>query len=275
MAGGLVACIIAAHPPRMGVEERVPPFQRALVEGEKELGHDLMALRPDVLVVQSTHWVSTFNWYATAQAHHRGICVAHEAPDLMPGTPYDRRGDRDFALAFSDAVRAAGYPCGVNETEHYALDYGTLVPLQYLDPHARLPLVSLPVVLKADIAESMKIGELVHNVGVTQGKRVAFLASTALSHELVRGPEQWPTAARQDMDRALIARLLQGEVEQAIEEFPHYAKAAVAEMGGRVLAALLGALRVLQPKGLVGRQYGPYTQSSGSGNANLLIRPLH
>ena len=58
-----------------------------------------------------------------------------------------------------------------------------------------------------------------------------------------------------------------------MESFADYNRLAVAEMGGRVLATFLGVLKALSDKGtqLRGRQYGGYAQSSGSGNANLLI----
>ena len=43
------------------------------------------ALKPDLWVIVSTHWVSTFDWFATCQPKHEGLCVAHEAPNLIPG----------------------------------------------------------------------------------------------------------------------------------------------------------------------------------------------
>src|SRR5207253_417003 len=90
MQGGLIAVAVAPHAPRLGVEERVPAAQRGLVDGLKQMGQALRDLRPDLFVVNSAHWVSTFNWYATVQDPHHGVCVADEAPDLMPGTAYQR-----------------------------------------------------------------------------------------------------------------------------------------------------------------------------------------
>src|SRR5262249_9558759 len=110
MSGGLIAVAIAPHAPRLGVEEKVADFQRGLIDGLKEMGRVLRDLQPDLFVVHSAHWVSTFNWYATLQDPHKGVCVADEAPDLMPGTPYLRKGDPAFARVLVEALKGADIP---------------------------------------------------------------------------------------------------------------------------------------------------------------------
>ena len=62
-------------------------------------------------------------------------------------------------------------------------------------------------------------------------------------------------------------------IDEAIADFPEYARFVGAEMGGRPLATLLCALRAMGADGsvLAARQYGAYTQSSGSGNAVMAI----
>jgi len=102
---------------------------------------------------------------------------------------------------------------------------------------------------------------------------VVFLASTALSHALVRGRHFMPTPERVDADRRLIAQLERGAVGEIVAGFGDYSRLAVAEMGGRALATLLGVTQALSDAGsrLEGRQYGDYAQSSGTGNASVLI----
>ena len=53
------------------------------------------------------------------------------------------------------------------------------------------------------------------------------------------------------------------------QQFPDYAKAVMAEMGGRNLATFLGTLNYESQ--YHGRQYGSYGQSSGSGNVSILL----
>jgi 3,4-dihydroxyphenylacetate 2,3-dioxygenase len=275
MSGGLIATMVAPHTPRMGVEDRAPDFVRGLIAGLKEMGGAVRALQPDLFVLHSAHWVSTFNWYVTAHAVHEGVCVADEAPELIPGTPYRREGDPGFAEAMAGAMNDAGIPCGLNESPHYAWDYATLVPLQYLDPEASVPVATLTSVLCADSDECFKVGGLAHDAAVASGKRAAFISSCALSHKILRGPELWPPDELQAMDRRFVELACAGRTAELIAWFPTFAEEAVAEMGGRTLSSMLGAMDALEKAAgeLEGRQFGAYAQSSGSGNASLCVTP--
>jgi 3,4-dihydroxyphenylacetate 2,3-dioxygenase len=270
---GILAAAIVAHVPTLSRVEITPDFQRTLVDGERRLGADLRALKPDLWVIGSTHWVSTFNWLATCQSEHKGICVADEAPDLIPGLPYHYRGDPRFGTALIEEWQRRSIPAARNDSPHYAWDYGTYVPLSHLDPQAEIAVVSVPVVLMSDHAECIKAGAAIAATAQALGRRAVFVASTALTHALVRGRHLMPTAERVDADQVLIDRLKRGAVEELVADFGEYARTTAAEMGGRALATLLGVMLEMKHQGaaLRGRQYGQYAQSSGSGNANVLI----
>jgi len=270
---GIIAAAVVPHVPTLSRREITPDFQHTLVDGERELGRDLRSLAPDLWVIASTHWVSTFSWFATCQTRHEGTCVADEAPDLIPGMPYRYRGDPEFGAALVDEWKRLEIPAARNESPHYEWDYGTCVPLSHLDPDAQVAVVGVPVVLMADHAECMRAGAAIHATAKRVGRRAVFLASTALSHALVRGRHLMPTPERIEADRRLLAQLERGALDEIAAEFRDYSRAAVAEMGGRALATLLGVTQALggADARLEGRQYGGYAQSSGSGNANVLI----
>jgi 3,4-dihydroxyphenylacetate 2,3-dioxygenase len=270
---GVIAAAVVAHVPTLSRREITPDFQHTLVDGELKLGRDLRSLQPDLWVIASTHWVSTFNWFATCQRQHQGRCVADEAPDLIPGSPYRYPGDPDFATALVDEWKRLEIPAVRNESPHYEWDYGTFIPLSHLDPEGEVAVVSVPVVLMADHAECVRAGAAIHATAKRLGRRAVFLASSALSHALVRGRHLMPTAERVDADQHLLGQLKRGAIEEIITGFGNYARLAAAEMGGRALATLLGVTKAISEDGisLEGRQYGDYAQSSGSGNANVLI----
>lgn len=274
MNPGIIAAAAVPHVPTLGLPENTPDYQLTLVDGERALGRVLREMKPDLFVVNSSHWICTFGWYATCQSLHRGVCVADEAPDLIPGLAYERRGDSEFAAALVDAWQAQGIPGGRNESPHYAWDYGSLVPLLYLDPGAEVPVVQIPTVILADHAECMQAGRAVHATAKRLGRRVVYIASSAFSHDLVRGRHFKPTAERAALDQRFIDQLKRGAVSEAIAWFPEYSRSVVAEMNGKPLAAMLGALQALAEDGvaLAGEQYGGYAQSSGSGNASVMVR---
>ena len=121
MDRGVIAAAVVPHVPTLGLAQNTPEFQLTLVEGERALGRALRELKPDLFVVNSAHWICTFGWYATCQSVHQGVCVADEAPDLIPGIAYRRKGDSEFASALIGEWQAQGLPGGRNDTPHYCL----------------------------------------------------------------------------------------------------------------------------------------------------------
>lgn len=273
---GIIATGIVAHVPTLSRAEITPDFQNTLVEGERRLGKRLRTLKPDLWVIVSTHWVSTFNWFATLQANHEGICVADEAPDLIPGMPYKYPGDPAFAEALLEQWNDANIPAQRNETKNYHWDYGTFVPLSHLDPDGEIAVVGVPVVLMANIDECLRAGMAIHAAAKKLNRRAVVIASSALTHALVRGREHWPTPTRVKADQVIIDKLKRGDIETVINDFPEYANQCVVEMGGRAIATMLGATRAVAADSgqLAALQFGDYAQSSGSGNANLVISDL-
>jgi len=271
---GVIAVAIVPHAPRLATWDGAPDFGRPLIEGLRALGEAVRALRPDAIVIQSAHWVCTFDWYVTCHALHEGICIADEAPDLIPGQRYRRSGDPALGAAIVRTLTAAGLRSRENRSEHYTWDYGGVVPLGHMDPEGTLPAVELPVVICADLAESRRAGGLLDAAAKAAGKSVVLLGATALSHALVRTPADWPTPARKAADAAFLDRLETGDAAGLADELPTWAKANEAEMGGRVLATVLGALESLGTR-LSGRRFGPYAQSSGTGNAAILVAPAN
>src|SRR5437016_12950499 len=161
---GVIATALVAHVPTLGRVENTPDYQQTLVQAELTLGAALRAaLEPDNWVIVSTHWVSTFDWFATCQPSHEGLCIAQEAPNLIPGLPYSYRGDPEFGAALVDAWKQVGVAAVRNEAENYHWDYGTFVPLQYIDPKGEVPVVGLPVVLMADHGECPRAGAAIQD----------------------------------------------------------------------------------------------------------------
>jgi 3,4-dihydroxyphenylacetate 2,3-dioxygenase len=178
-----------------------------------------------------------------------------------------------FGTALIEAFKPHGVPAFPNASEHYSWDYAGLVPLLHMDPDATLPVIQIPTVLAADHDECRLAGRLVDEAARASGRRAVFIASSALTHAVVRGRHNWPTPERMEMDRRMIALLCAGDLERIDAWFLEYSNAVKAEMGGRVLATLLGAMQALSAGGrkLSGTQFGDYAQSSGSGNVNVLV----
>jgi len=183
--GRIVAHAITPHTPRMADPDSAPDFLAGVMAGSRELGEAIRADEPDLWVIHSAHWVTTFNWYVTHQSVHEGLCVGEECPDLIPGSNYKIQGDPGFSAALSQAIGESGLPSSRSETRNHRFDYGSYVPLVYLDPMFSVPVVLLGCCVMADLEECMMVGSAVAKAAEVSGRRVAFVASTALAHKLV------------------------------------------------------------------------------------------
>ena len=56
---------------------------------------------------------------------------------------------------------------------------------------------------------------------------------------------------------------------------PEFIREGVAEMGGRTISSMVGAIEAMAKDHdeLTGKQFGPYAQSSGSGNTHVAVFP--
>jgi 3,4-dihydroxyphenylacetate 2,3-dioxygenase len=268
---GLERVYLTVHTPRYCTHAAAfagkvahPDFQ-AVRDGLVEQGRDVAATYLDVILINSCHLVTTFPTVLDGTPRHRGVLTAQEAPELIHGVDYDFPGDYDLASVLADRGQSAGLPCTLANDVHYPLDYGTVMPLVcYLDRSQRIPALPVSVCLSADLNEAFAWGRLIAQATRDLGRRAAFVASGSLSHKLVRGPEQWPAAADQELDHRFAKLLADGEYDRLWAWLPDYTQAAQPEMGGRHLAMMLGAIieSGVKYRATV-HAYGP---SSGSGN---------
>jgi 3,4-dihydroxyphenylacetate 2,3-dioxygenase len=269
--GDLIAVYHPVHAPTYCTYETalatqvVHPDVQAVRDGLVAQGRHLAALRPDVVVINSCHLVTTLPTVVDGTTRHRGVLTAQEAPDQIRGVDYDFPGDYELAAAVVDQGRGAGDLGTLANDVHYPLDYGTVMPVVcYLDRTQRTPVVPVSVTLASDLEECFRWGR--HIVRAIRGlpRRAAFVASGSLSHKVVRVPGKWPSAEDQELDHRFARMLADGEYEKLWRWLPEYAWIVQAEMDGRHLAMMLG---VILESGLrftaTAHGYGP---ASGSGN---------
>jgi 3,4-dihydroxyphenylacetate 2,3-dioxygenase len=269
--GELTGVYLAAHTPRYCTKaaafegKLAHPDFRELRDGLIAQGEHLAALKPDVIIINSCHLVSTFSTLVDGTPRHRGTLTAQEAPDLIAGVEFDFPGEPELASAIVERGRAAGHLCGLVDDPHYPLDYGTVMPVVcYLDRSGSIPVVPISVTLLNDLEECHRWGRYVVRSLKESERRGVFVASGALSHRLVRGPERWPLPQHMERDKDFARKLASGEYEELWRELPEFAQAVEAEMGGRHLAMMLGVLREAGAEfEATVHAYGP---SSGSGN---------
>jgi len=256
--------IIAPHVPSICHEDQAPDFQKGIVEGLKEVAKEISQIGPDAIVLVSCHWPTTFAHYVDCYPVHKGLLTAQEAPDLIKDVPYYYPGDEELAAQLVQAGKDAQLSVEGVYDEHFVWDYGTVVPLRYLVPNEDIPVINLSVTLAANLEETYRWGQVIAKVLRESDKKVVFVASGALAHNLVRGRHHMPTLAEHAMDKQFVEFVMNKEYQAAYDMLPQFSSMAKVESGGRHLAMLFG---------IIDEDSNPiyYADAQSSGSWNPLI----
>jgi len=230
--------LLVPHVPSLCDEDQVPEFQLDMAREMKKMGKQIKEINPDVIVLVSCHWPSTFFHYVDCTPVHKGILTAFEAPDLIKDVPYHYPGDEKLANELVKAGEEANLQVqGVNDP-YFIWDYGSLVPLRYLVSDEDIPVINLSVTLAASLEETYKWGQVIAKILRESDKKVVFLSSGALSHNIVRGRHNKPTVSEHALDKQFIEFVMKKDYKAAYDMLPEYARMARVESGGRHLAML-------------------------------------
>ena len=184
----IVAALAAGHAPGItGWPEHAPPEQsERFFRGYEKLKEALLAARPDVVVVITPeHWANFFLNNMPAFCVGVGEVFAGPLEDpaflkvpraRVPGRP---------ALA-RKLVEALRQEIDLAFSEELILDHGSMVPLHFLAPEMKLPVIPLIVNCLAHpmppLDRCYRMGEVLGAAVRSWPERVALLATGGLSH---------------------------------------------------------------------------------------------
>ena len=196
-----------------------------------------------------THWLSNFGYHLNGNARHAGAYTSHEAPHMIQDLRYDYLGNPALAQAISAEAAARDLNVVAHQVASLGLEYGTIVPMHYMNSAATAKVVSVACPLFTTVEESRILGEATRRAIVASGERVALIASGSLSHRLWPnrnlGPEAWTTIAS-EFNRQVDLRVLDLWRERRYAEFcamlPDYATRCNGEGGMADTIMLFAAL---------------------------------
>ncbi|MHB9003761.1 MAG: DODA-type extradiol aromatic ring-opening family dioxygenase, partial [Coriobacteriia bacterium] len=177
--------IIAPHPPIMvdavgGKRSRVTETSAKAMRVAAER---LRQFDPDTIVVMSPHATAAADvFFVDSSARFSGSLQSFGAPEVAHSAP----GDPELAQRVLERMEAAGVPTrdrAATGMQAGELDHGVLVPMAFLDPGSRWPLLVLS--LSWLPYESHRVlGREVAAAALDLGRRIAFVASGDCSHRL-------------------------------------------------------------------------------------------
>ena len=207
---------LTPHPPVLvpevgrGREEDIGATSKAMAT----LADALTEYRPDAVVLMSPHAPVIGRKIAVVMAkEYQGSLKQFGAPDVTIAASCDR----DLATAIVDF---AGEDALLVQTGNIApLDHGALVPLSFLDPEGRFPLVLMSIALSG-MATFERLGAAVGRAADSLGRRIVFVGSGDLSHRLTPdAPAGFvPDAAR--FDREIVSIITKGDLDRLADLDP-------------------------------------------------------
>ena len=280
--GELLLAAKITHVPTMLLSERPGRLEgkrQQAIDGHKEIGRRMRALGVDTVVVIDTHWLVNAGFHVNANAHFKGVYTSHEFPHFIQNLAYEYDGNPVLGDLIAEKATAKGVMTLSHQVETLDLEYGTLVPMRYMNQASDLKVVSVAGWCSVhNLNDSRTLGVAIREAIEASDSKVALLASGSLSHkiwenELYEANNGTFTISR-EFNRQVDLRVLElwqkGEIATFLKMLPDYAQHCAGEGNMHDTAMLFGALGWDEYKGR-GELIGEYFPSSGTGQCNVVF----
>jgi 2-aminophenol/2-amino-5-chlorophenol 1,6-dioxygenase alpha subunit len=180
---GVIAGFVVPGLPHPLLVPDANPAYRKVRDAYDAVRKEIEALKPDLLLLYSTQWLSVIGHQVQARAAPEWRHVDPEWHEL--GTiPYKLRMDPAFGAAYAESGRARGLEMRTVDHHGFPIDTGTVVALKLLNPRNAVPASVVSCNMYADRAETIVLGKAARDAIAATGKRVVAVAVTALSNRM-------------------------------------------------------------------------------------------
>lgn len=236
--------IIAPHPPIMvsAVGGADAGATRASADSMGVAARLLASYDPDTIVVMSPHSPAVAGSFAVDTAsQYSGTLAKFGAAH----TAMTCKGDPILAAVLLERLARRGVPAvdrASNSSLHSGqLDHGVVVPMSFLDPNGRWPIMVLSLSYLPAGTHAV-LGEEVAAAAADLGRRIAFVASGDCSHRLTRDAPAGYSPRGAELDELLQHLIGASDFEGLAHIDPALAEAG-GECGLRSFVTLGGATR--------------------------------
>ena len=279
--GKLALAAKITHVPSMYLSEQDGPHKgcrQAAIDGHREIGRRCRELGVDTIVVFDTHWLVNSGYHVNCAPRFEGVYTSNELPHFIRNMAYAYPGNPALGHLIAKAATAAGVHTRAHDATSLSLEYGTLVPMRYMNADQHFKVLSVSALCTVhDLADSAVVGRAVRRaIEEDYDGTVAIFASGSLSHRFAQNgvAEQylhklWDPFLEQ-VDLRVVELWQRGDWRTFTAMLPMYAEKCIGEGHMHDTAMLLGALGSAaydQPVEIV----TPYFGSSGTGQINAIF----
>jgi 3,4-dihydroxyphenylacetate 2,3-dioxygenase len=269
------------HVPSMVLSELDGPRQgtrQDAIEGHREIARRCREAGVDTIVVFDTHWLVNANYHVNCAPHFKGLYTSNELPHFIANMAFEAPGNPALGKLLARECNAMGVETLAHDATTLNPEYGTLVPMRYMNADQHFKVVSVSALCMAHyLADSARLGWAMRRaVEQHYDGTVAFFASGSLSHRFAQNglaPEFafriWSPLLEQ-LDRNVVQMWQRGEWKDFCEMLPEYASKGHGEGFMHDTAMLLGLLGWSAYDGKA-EVITPYFGASGTGQINAVF----
>jgi 3,4-dihydroxyphenylacetate 2,3-dioxygenase len=269
------------HVPSMYLSELPGPRQgtrQDAIDGHHQISRRCREAGVDTLVVFDTHWLVNASYHVNCAPHFQGTYTSNELPHFISNMPFECEGNPALGRLLAQSCNALGVDTLAHDATTLQPEYGTLVPLRYMNADRHFKVVSVSALCMAHyLHDSARLGWAMRRaVEEHYDGTVAFLASGSLSHRFAQNglaPQYafklWSPFLEQ-LDRRVVQMWQAGEWAAFCEMLPEYASKGHGEGFMHDTAMLLGLLGWSAYDGHA-EVITPYFGASGTGQINAVF----
>ncbi len=269
------------HVPSMYLSELDGPHKgcrEAAIEGHRIISRRCRDLGVDTLVVFDTHWLVNSGYHVNCAGRWEGIYTSGELPHFIKDMPYACDGNPALGELLAAAATRAGVHTRAHQIASLEPEYGTLMPLRYMNPDQHFRAVSVSALCMVHtLQDSMTLGRAMREaVERDYDGNVAFLASGSLSHRFAQNGESedymnkiW-SPLLEAVDHRVVEMWEQGEWRSFAGMLQDYASKCHGEGFMHDTAMMMGVLGGADYTGRA-EVVTPYFPSSGTGQINAIF----
>jgi 3,4-dihydroxyphenylacetate 2,3-dioxygenase len=235
----------------------------------------------DTIVVFDTHWLVNSGYHVNCAPHFEGVYTSNELPHFIKNLPYAYDGNPALGKLIAEEATRAGVHTRAHDATSLGLEYGTLVPMRYMNGDRHFKVVSVSALCTVhNLADSVELGRALRRaVEQRYSGTVAVFASGSLSHRFAQNgvSEQYLHRMWDEFLNQVDARVVElwerGDWKTFCAMLPMYAEKCYGEGGMHDTAMLLGVLgwdAYAAPAEII----TPRFASSGTGQINAVFAVL-
>ncbi len=279
--GKLALAAKITHVPSMYLSELDGPrkgTRQDAIDGHLEIDRRCRALGVDTIVVFDTHWLVNANYHINCAPHFKGRYTSNELPHFIANMGFEFPGNPALGKLLAQTCNAWGVETLAHDATTLHPEYGTLVPMRYMNQDQHYKVVSVSALCMAHyLNDSARLGWAIRRaIEDHYDGTVAIFASGSLSHRFAQnglapeyGFKVW-SPFLEHLDREVIRMWEAGEWEGFCGMLPEYAAKGHGEGFMHDTAMLLGALGWSAYDGKA-EVVTPYFGASGTGQINALF----